>query len=247
MKQIIYILIVLNVLLSAQPKIEKLNNYAVDYSNTLSQVELNDLNSELRSIDDRTSNQIVVLIIPSLDGYPIEMFAIEVSEANGIGRKGKDNGALLLISINDRKVRIEVGYGLEGALPDALASSIIRNEIAPYFRSGNYFAGVRAGIRAIDAAIKGEYTNTDKKRRRKDRDDNGGGFPFIYIIIFILIAIFGRGGRGGLGTLLLLGALGGGRSRGGFGSGGFGGGGFGGGGFSGGGGGFGGGGASGGW
>ncbi len=244
MRKLIYILLLLGIVINAQPKIEKLRQYATDYSNTLSRAELNELNSELQRIDQQTSNQIVFLMVSSLEGYPIEMFTNEVAEKNSIGRKGKDNGVLLLISVNDRKVRIEVGYGLEGALPDALASSIIRNEIAPYFRTGNYFAGVRAGVRAIDAATKGEYTNTDRKRRRRDKDD-GGGFPFIYIIIFILIAIFGRGGRGGgLGTLLLLGALGGGRPRGG--GSGFGGG-FGGGGFSGGGGGFGGGGASGGW
>lgn len=244
MRKLLFIafIVSLTVSLFAQPQIGKLGKYAVDLSNTLSGAELSDLNRELNRIDEQTSNQIVVLIVSSLEGYPIEMLANEVAEANGIGQKGKDNGVLLLISLNDRKLRIEVGYGLEGALPDALASSIIRNEIAPYFRSGNYFAGVRAGVRAIDAATKGEYTNTNKKKRRT-REDDGGGFPFIYIIIFILVAIFGRGGRGGLGTLLLLGALGGGgRSRGGFGGGGFGGGGF-----SGGGGGFGGGGASGGW
>jgi uncharacterized membrane protein YgcG len=114
----------------------------------------------------------------------------------------------LLIALDDRKVRIEVGYGLEGALPDALASSIIRNEIAPFFRQGKYYQGILAGLSAINAATQGEYVNDDRNRRRQDNEDDGVGFPFIYIIIFILIALFSRGRGGGLGTLLLLGALG---------------------------------------
>ncbi|MBU1097354.1 MAG: TPM domain-containing protein [Bacteroidetes bacterium] len=240
MKKNVFILSLFGIVLFAQPKIEKIRNYAQDYSNTLNRSELTELNRELQSIDEETSNQIIFLMIPSLEGYPIEMLANEIAEENGIGRKGRDNGVLFLIAMNDKKIRIEVGYGLEGSLPDALASSIIRNEVAPYFKSAEYFQGIQSGITAINAATKGEYSNENKK---KENDKDGVGFPFIYIIIFILIAIFGRGGRGGgLGTLLLLGALGGGRSRGGSfgGGGGFGG-------FSGGGGSFGGGGSSGGW
>lgn len=231
--------------LAAQPEIPPLRAYANDFTGTLNQNEIQRINQNLKAFDDQTSNQVVLLIINSLGGYPIEMLANEVAEKNGIGTKGNDNGVLLLISIADRKIRIEVGYGLEGALPDALASSIIRNEIAPYFKRGDYFSGIAAGLNAITAATVGEYTRRDDGKRQED--DDGIGFPFIYIIIIILISLFSRGRRGGgLGALLLLGALGGGRSRGGFGGGGsLGGGGFGG--FSGGGGGFGGGGASGGW
>lgn len=244
MNRILIFLCAINIAVFSQPQIGKLTQYATDQTSLLSSSQLNELNDELRAIDEQTSNQIIFLMISSLEGYPIEMLANEIAEANGIGRKGRDNGVLLLIALDDKKVRIEVGYGLEGALPDALASSIIRNELAPDFRTGNYFAGIRAGLRAISAATQGEYVNDDRNKRRKDNDDEGVGFPFVYIIIFILIALFSRGKGGGLGTLLLLGALGGGRSSGG----GFGGGGsFGGGGFSGGGGGFGGGGASGGW
>jgi uncharacterized protein len=226
----------------AQPDIPDLKTYATDLTGTLSNQEITGLSSQLQEFDDSTSTQIVFLMIPALDGYPIERFAIETAKKNKIGTKENSNGVLFLVSKNDRKMRIEVGYGLEGALPDALAGSIIRNEVAPKFRSGNFREGIIAGLSAIILATKGEYT--EKRKRTRDDDDEGIGFP-IYLIIFILIMIFGRGRGGGILPLILLGGLGGSRSRGGGFSGG--GGGFGGGGFSGGSGSFGGGGASGGW
>ncbi len=224
--------------ISAQPKIPQLKQYANDLTNTISASQLSQLSQELKKFDDATSNQIILLIIPTLDGYPLDMYANEVAEKNRIGTKGNDNGILFLVVKNDRKMRIEVGYGLEGALPDALASSIIRNEVAPYFKRDDYASGVIAGLSAIISATKGEYTNT---RKQRDNDEDGG-FPWGFLVFIIIFLVFGKN-RGGLGTLLLLGALGGGGRS----SGGFGGGGFSGGGFSGGGGGFGGGGASGGW
>jgi uncharacterized protein len=225
----------------AEPEIPKLNRYANDFTNTIPPSKLEQINKELQKFDEITSTQVVLLIIPTLDGYPLEMYANEVAEKNKIGTKENDNGVLFLIVKNDRKMRIEVGYGLEGVLPDALASSIIRNEVAPYFKRGDYYSGVIAGLSSIIAATKGEYVNT----RRNTRDDEDGGFPWGFLFFIIIFLFFGRGGRGGLGTLFLFSALGGGRSSG-FGGSSFGGG-FGGGGFSGGGGGFGGGGASGGW
>ena len=191
MRKLSVILFFISFIIFAQPKIEKLKYYATDYSNTLNSAQISDLNKELYEIDQRTSNQIVVLIIPSLEGYPLEMLANEIFTDNKIGQKGKDNGVLLLVSVNDRKIRIEVGYGLEGALPDALASSIIRNEMTPYFREGNYFAGVRAGVRSISQATQGEYTNENKRKNQRD-DKEGFGYPIIYIIVLILIFIFGR-------------------------------------------------------
>jgi len=224
--------------LSAQPKIPELKQYATDFTNTISSSQLTQLSQELKKFDDATSNQIVLLVIPTLEGYPLEMYANEVAEKNKIGTKKNDNGILFLVVKNDKKMRIEVGYGLEGALPDALASSIIRNEVAPNFKRDDYVSGVIAGLSAIISATKGEYTNN-----RKQRDNNeDSGFPWGFLVFIIIFLVFGRN-RGGLGALLLLGALGGGGRS----SGGFGGGGFSGGGFGGGGGGFGGGGASGGW
>ncbi|MEN8193988.1 MAG: TPM domain-containing protein [Bacteroidota bacterium] len=231
----------LSSVLYSQPQIPQLNKYANDQTNTLKDSQLKQLSSELKKFDDKTSNQVVFLMVRTLEDYPIEMYTQEVAEQNKIGTKGNDNGVLFCVVKDDRKMRIEVGYGLEGALPDALASSIIRNEIAPYFKRDDYYSGVVAGLSAIVSATMGEYTRTD----RRERDDDSGGFPFGYLIFIILILIFGRGRGGGFGSFLLLSALGG--ASGGHRSSGFGGGGGFGGGFSGGGGSFGGGGASGGW
>ncbi len=220
--------------LNAQPQIPELKHYVNDFTNTLTQEEKNYLERELQAFYKKTSTQIVVLIIPSLEGYPLEMYSYEVAEKNKIGTKGNDNGILFLIAKKDKKMRIEVGYGLEGALPDALASSILRNKVAPYFKRNEYFKGIVSGLRSIVAATKGEYVNTKKEEKVKDK-----GHSFLFYLIFFLIFFFFSRFRGP-GGLIFLGGFGGG-------SGGFGGGGFGGGGFSGGGGSFGGGGASGGW
>jgi uncharacterized protein len=236
MKKFLIISLFLSNFIAAQD-ILTLERYANDFTQTLSGEELSYLDSGLRSFDDSTSNQIVFLMINSLDGYPIEMYTHETAEQNKIGTKENDNGILFFVAKNDRKMRIEVGYGLEGALPDALASSIIRNDVAPYFRKNQYYRGTLAGLNGILAATRGEYKGTPK-------NDEENKFP-VGMIIFVIIMIVmmlrrGRGGRGG--GLIYMGGLGGfgGRSSGGFGGGGFGG-------FSGGGGSFGGGGASGSW
>lgn len=226
----------------------QLKKYVVDETNTLSENEKNSIMQKLIDFEKLTSNQIVVYLISSLNGEPIEMVSVKIADANKIGRKDKNNGVLLLISKNDKKIRIEVGYGLEGALTDAISSSIIRNEISPAFKQGKFYEGINKGIDAIILATKNEYKNVDKKE-----SSNGFlGIPFKIIIIFgvifffIIISIFGR--IFGSGTRHHTGTGYGGFWGGGWGSGGgssSGGGSFGG--FSGGGGSFGGGGASGSW
>lgn len=232
----------------SQVEIPVLSQWATDYTNTLSQNELSLLNSDLKNYADTTSNQITFLMITSLDDYPIEMFAYETAMKNKIGTKENNNGVLFLVVKRDKKMRIEVGYGLEGALPDALTSSILRNEVRPFFRKDDYYSGIVQGISAMKAAIGGEYKSDPKE------DDDKGNFkgigPIIIIILFILFNIFfrggGRGGRRGGGFIFFPGGGGFGSRSGGFGGfGGGGGGGFGG--FSGGGGSFGGGGSSGSW
>lgn len=225
--------------LFAQPKVPALNHWANDFTGTLSSSEINNLDFRLKTYQDTTSNQLVVLMVSSLGNYPLEYYSMDVAEKNKIGTKKNDNGLLFLIVKNDRKMRIEVGYGLEGVLPDALASSIIRNVVAPHFRHNDYYAGITDGISAMMSAIAGEY--------KADRNvaDNGGrkskGIGSILFLIFIIVMSLLRGRRRGLGGFIFFpGGFGGGSGGGSFGGGGFGG-------FSGGGGGFGGGGASGGW
>jgi uncharacterized protein len=248
MKKIIFLLIMPFFFVKAQTEFPTLNQFATDFTSTLSSSELNTLNSALKSFQDSTSNQVIFLMVSSLNDYPLESYTYEVAAKNKIGTAKNNNGILFFIAKDDRKMRIEVGYGLEGALPDALTSSILRNEVKPYFKHGDYYSGIAAGLNAIMKASIGEYKNEN----RKDEEEEGGKFPFgviIAIIIFIIVSSRGGKGKGG-GILpwLIIGSMSGGSRRsGGFGDGG--GSGFGGGfgGFSGGGGSFGGGGSSGSW
>ena len=243
-------LLTVSLVVYSQPDIpEHGGRWVHDLADVLSATMESRLENILAAERDSTSNQISVLIINSLEGGSLEEYSLRVAEKWQPGQRDKDNGVLLLISIDDRQVRIETGYGLEGSLTDAISSRIIRNEIAPRFRNGDYDGGVEAAVMAIISAIAGEYVNDEPVSQKR----NAKGSPLTTIIIIIIIIILvsrnkrGGGGRGGWsagrGWIGPLGGLGGGAwgSRGGFGGGGFGGGSFGGGG------GFGGGGASGSW
>ena len=116
------------------------------------------LSQELAAHERRTGNQVAVLTLPSLQGEPLEEFSHRVATTWKLGQKGKDNGVLLLVAVQDRRIRIEVGYGLEGVLTDAVTSRIIRNEMVPRFRAGEYSQGITAGLRAILGTIEGTYT-----------------------------------------------------------------------------------------
>ena len=242
MKKIILILLLIVPACLAQPPVPELKSYVTDLTSTLTGDELNQLNSRLKAFEDTTSNQLVVLVIPALDDYPIEYYSMDVAEKNKVGSKKHDNGIILLIVKNDKKLRIEVGYGLEGVLPDAMANSIIRNVIVPHFRQNDYYSGISSGVEAIIAATAGEY----KGEPQKDKDKNAvhGISTVIFLIIFLLF-FFLRGGRrrGGGGFIFFPGSFGGGSGGSSWGGSG----GFSGGGFSGGGGSFGGGGSSGSW
>ncbi len=221
----------------------KLTQYVTDQTGTLRQGEISTLNARLRQFETETSNQIAVLMVGTIGDSPVEEASLKVAELNKIGRAGKNNGVLLFIARDDRALRIEVGYGLEGALPDITTGQIIRHEIVPRLREGNYYAGITAGVDAIILATKGEYKGEPAGREKR-------GMPLgviIAIIIAVLVFSRRRGGRGGGPPFIFFPPMGGGRGSGGLGGFGGGFGGFGGGGFSGGGGSFGGGGASGSW
>jgi uncharacterized protein len=127
-----------------------------DYTNTLSEQEKVSLESLVASIEKETSAEIGVAIIQSLESRDIEGYANEIFNEWGVGKKGKDNGVLILVSLNDRKIRIETGYGIEPVLPDALCGRIIRNIMAPRFRENNYYKGIYDAITTIAQCIKGE-------------------------------------------------------------------------------------------
>ena len=209
-----------------------------DLAGVLSAAERGALEARLAAYERGTGHQLAVLLMPTLEGDPVEDFSIRVVESWQLGKKGRDDGILLLVAVQDRKVRIEVGYGLEGDLPDARAARIVREVIAPAFQQGNMALGIARGVAAITAATGGEgqALAPAEPRRREPR----GLSP--YLLLLIVLALFLGGGRG-MGGFIVGSALGGGFGRGGFGGGGS----RGSGGFRGGGGGFGGGGASGGW
>lgn len=239
--------VVLTGLTFAQTGIPKVVDPVTDLTNTLDKIQYTNLRKQIIQFEDSTSNQIVVLMLPTLAGDEIRDFGIKVLEQNKIGQQGKDNGILILIAKDDRKASIEVGYGLEGVMTDAVSVQIINDAMKPNFREGKYYEGISAAINSIMLVTKGEYTANKKKKK-----NDSGWFGVLIIAAVILFSAFGmrrnkygitsRGrnniwwGGGGFG--------GGYGSGGGFGS--FGGGG-GGGGWSAGGGSFGGGGASGSW
>ena len=143
------------------------------------------LDQSLQALERDESTQIVVLTIPSLEGDTLEQFALSVVEHWKIGQKGLDNGALLLIAVKDRKIRIETGYGLEGSLTDLTAARIIRNVIAPQFKKGNFDQGVLDGTAAMIAAVKGEFTGKGEQASAP-RKDSGS---FIAFLVFGLVTI----------------------------------------------------------
>ncbi|MGA9853097.1 MAG: TPM domain-containing protein [Gammaproteobacteria bacterium] len=240
-----------NTLDAGSPPFPALTGPVVDTAHLLPADTFNTLSQQLAAYAAGTGTQLVVVTVPTLNGYPIEYYGYELGRHWGIGQKGKNNGALLIVDTGEKQVRIEVGYGLEGTLTDAQSFNIIHNIILPRFKQGDLAGGISAGVSAILTVLGNQQQAV---QQQKIRNRSGTGFLMILIILFALLplirAIFSRGGgpRGsGMGWLgwLALGMLSGGMGRGGFGGGGFGGGGFGG--FSGGGGSFGGGGASGGW
>lgn len=205
-----------------------------DYGVMISAQARADIEAKLQQFETTESTQIVILTVPSLEGDPIEDFSIRVADAWKIGHKGSDNGVLLIVSRDDRKVRIEVGYGLEGKLTDLLSGRIIRDEISPAFKAGQFDAGFVRAVDVLIAVAHGEYKAKPQAKKGKP------SMPLLAIILllFYFMSQIFRGHRGG--GPMMYGGTGGGF----YGGGGFGGGG---GGFGGGGGGFGGGGASGDW
>ncbi len=169
-----------------------------DDAHILRQATVDQLEKQLKQYEDSTSNQIAVLIIQSLEGEVIEEYSLKVVEKWKLGTQSKDNGVLVLIAIDDHKMRIEVGLGLEGVLTDAICNRIIRNEMAPTFRRGDYDAGILAAIHSTIQAIGGEYSSTDKEGDDLDNMSTGGKIAlaaglFVFLGIFASIGLFSKG------------------------------------------------------
>jgi uncharacterized protein len=235
-KKTIFILLSILCVFLFSLDVPQLKSRINDYAGILSQSEESSLEQLLEEAENKTTSQFVLLTISSLEGEVLEDFSIRVAEDWKIGQKEFDNGVILLISMAEKKIRIEVGYGLESILTDAKCGYIIRNEIVPSFKKGDYFSGISRGLKAITGIVNREFdiSPEDLKKHRKSKKKSHIPIGFI-IFIFIFILLIARGGKGRGGTTFWGGGFGGGS------------GGFGGGGFSGGGGSFGGGGSSGGW
>jgi uncharacterized protein len=192
-----------------------------DETRTLSSAEQQALEAKLADWEQRTSNQLVVLLIPSTKPEPIEAYSIRVAEAWKIGRKGQDNGIVFVIAKDDRKMRIEVGYGLEGVLTDATSRRIIAEDVAPRFRSNQFAAGINAGVDRIIQVV-GSGQPLPAKQQAPNRQRGGFDFGTLLILLFvgvpivggILSRIFGRtlgstvgAGVVGFGAFILAGSL----------------------------------------
>jgi uncharacterized protein len=163
--------------------------------------EVQRLEDKLVAYNDSTSSQIAVVTVPTLGDYEIADYAQKLYEAWGIGQKNNNNGVLILVAQQERQVRIQPGYGLEGAIPDALAKRIISNTIAPAFKEERYYDGINRATDQLIALAKGEYKAdpSTMPQRQRSRDNSGSGIPFWLIIgLLVLFLLFrNRGGGGG--------------------------------------------------
>ncbi len=195
--------------LEARP-VPELSGRVNDYAGLLAPATVKQLETVLADLEQSDSTQIVVLTITSLDGDSLEGFSLRVVEQWRIGRHGLDNGALLLVARDDRKLRIEVGYGLEGTLTDLVAGQIIRNVITPQFRLGNFDQGVIDGVGAMIAAVRGEFqAPADKQRHRQGSGEDLGGLVTALLFLFFIFGSMFRRNKplaavvGGLGAPLI--------------------------------------------
>jgi uncharacterized protein len=199
--------------LQAEVPVPALTGRVVDLTGTLTADQKTALEAKLAAFEAEKGAQIAVLLVPTTQPEAIEQYSIRVVEAWKLGRKGVDDGVLLLIAKNDRKMRIEVGYGLEGVLPDAVAKRIISEVITPFFKAGAFYDGIDAGISAIIRVVSGEKlpppSNSLKAKRRSAAGGTSGTLPMLFMTVFFsailgsifLRSIFGRF-LGGLFTFL---------------------------------------------
>jgi uncharacterized protein len=182
---------------AAEPRLPTLSGRVVDEARLLSPSTRNELTEALAAHERATSNQVAVAILASLQGYDIEDFSVRLFRAWHLGQADRNNGVLLVVAPKEKKVRIEVGYGLEGALPDAIAHTIIQSEILPRFRAGDIEGGVVQGTRAVLGAIAGTY----KPKTGTTYDANFDPMIAVliaFVVLFLLhnMNAYRRGGHG---------------------------------------------------
>ncbi|TXC81963.1 TPM domain-containing protein [Luteibaculum oceani] len=171
--------------------IPKVNAFVTDNSGILSPQEVNALNRRLQSFSDQTSNQIAILITNDIGDYEIADFTIAFGHKNGLGQKDLDNGVAIVIkpktSISRGQMFIASGYGLEGAIPDAIAKQIVENQFIPHFKQGDYLGGIVSGLNVIEKLCRGEISTDQYKKKYAKKND---GWPVAIIILIIFIYVF---------------------------------------------------------
>jgi uncharacterized protein len=182
--------------------IPNLQTRVTDLAGLLTAEQTAALEQKLKSLEETDSTQVAVLIIPSLEGEALEDYSVRVSTAWRLGQKGRDNGALLLIAMKERKVRIEVGYGLEPKLTDALSRRIIQNELSPQFRDQDYYGGVDAAVSGIIQVVRGSYQPTpETTRNTSKRSGSRRSYDWLIFLLFPLLWILSSTGKWGGGIL----------------------------------------------
>src|SRR5680860_557984 len=173
---------------AAQPTFPELTGRVVDNAQLLSPADKTALDAELKALEDKSSDQVVVVTLPSLQGYTIEDYGYQLGRHWGIGTAKLNNGVLLIVAPNERKVRIEVGRGLEPTLTDALSKIIIENAILPRFREGDFAGGIKDGVRDIALALTGDAAEVeDRAKARHDADEPAiDWFTILFWTIIIL-------------------------------------------------------------
>jgi uncharacterized protein len=169
----------------------KPEHYFNDYAGVVSKEAAAQFDQQLAQFERDTSDQVVVAIFPKMQSdSDIADYTQRVAQAWGVGQKERRNGVVLFVFIQDRKMFIQVGYGLEGALPDITAFDITEYRIKPYFRNGDYQGGLAAGIDSIFKAIRGEYKGTGKTHAERSSSNGGGNFGFWLVVFIFLLVIF---------------------------------------------------------
>jgi uncharacterized protein len=171
--------------------IPPLRSRVTDLTSTLSAAEAQALEAKLAAWERDTGNQMAVLIVPSTMPEPIEAYSIRVAEAWKIGRKGQDNGVVFLIAKNDRKLRLEVGYGLEGSLTDATSRRIIAETVAPFFRQNQFAAGINAGVDRVIAVVASGEPLAARPQEQARRGTGGIDFGTLLIVLLVVVPVLG--------------------------------------------------------
>jgi uncharacterized protein len=192
---------------AADIRFPELTGRIVDNAHLLDAATANQINQQLASYEQQTTNQIVVVTVPDLNNIAIEDYGYRLGRAWQIGQKGKNNGALLIVAPKEHKVRIEVGYGLEGDLTDAASAMIINRLITPAFKKGDYNGGIQQGVTAMITALGGMGEDAKTAQAKENHGSNNTIHFWLLALIFILFLRWLRSGKGGIAMPFILGSM----------------------------------------